>query len=125
MLQPTKVQVKGIEVDAICVHWKDFPVPAAVVAKAEDTTIDDLFRKKSITPIEWQRAKFWQANCGKFKMNATCGQCPHVRTIEERSHLVVLVTPDGKTAVPVTDSLTMETLSKYRQFPPPSFKQGS
>jgi hypothetical protein len=125
MLQPIRVNFKGSDVDAICVHWKTFPIPSAIMAKAEDISVDDLYRKGTITPSEWQRAQFWVHNCGKYRMDSACGGCPHIRLIEERNHLIVLVTPDGKTAVPVVDSTTIEALTRYRQTAPTSFKQGA
>jgi len=125
MLQPTKVETAGATRDAVCAHWKEFPPRAAVVAKSEETTVDAMYQGKKISASDWQHNQFWAKNCGKFRMDAACGGCPLVRFLEVRNHLVVMVSPDGKTAVPVVDSTTLETLSKWRVIPEPSFKQGA
>ena len=125
MLQPIKANITDVTHDIICVHWKEFPPRAAIVAKSDETTINALYQEKKISASDWQHCQFWVKNCGKLRMDSSCTTCPLVRFLEIKNHLVVMVSPFGGAEIPIVDSTTLATLSKWRVVPAPSFKQGA
>ncbi len=95
-----------------CVHWDFFPPTAALVAKHEDTTLDEYWRTGKLDQAKYQSAKVWERMCGKLKMDDKCIECVHIRRVEVQNMLPCLVTLDGSIAVPQVDIPTLEALQK-------------
>ena len=105
----------GEELRLVCLHWRLFPPPSAV--RTEDIEVQR--QNQEVTQAEYQQHLIWKRICGLTRMDRKkCRNCPQVRHLKQKNHLWVLETPDGKTAVPVVDLPTLESLSRRRDKPP-------
>jgi len=91
----------------ICAHWKTFPPPGA------GGDVESLRHSGAIDTAQYTRLRLWQRDCGLFKMDDKCLQCPHRRQIVWKTRGPYLLSPDG-VETPVVDSAQGEASPRNR-----------
>lgn len=101
----------------VCVHWRNFPPVAAVLAVTKQKTIAQLRAENVIDSAEFQRWQVWERICGLPAMRKQkCRYCPHARRLAPPDHTgqQMLTKLDGSCPTPILDLPTIENLSRRR-----------
>lgn len=114
LMKPLRIVEGDKPVSYACAHWRTWPPPAMKVG----LTPEELRAGGDVNEVQYQRIKVWERVCNLLEMEIEkCRTCPHVRRLDVRDHVPVLVSMDGSIVTPAVDIPTFEALPKNRVNP--------
>lgn len=112
MLKSINIQGPNGELQTlVCLHWRTFPPVSAL----QPESVEEQRKNNTLSATDYQQHLVWARICGQIHMNKKkCRYCPQVRFLKQKGGLWVLEDKDGKMAVPIVDSTTLESLFRYK-----------